>query len=55
MGDLKYGNPNATGQGNGLYLHAYSLEFKHPETGVVVTKTAQLPKKFTRIFKQIRL
>ncbi len=55
MGDLKYGNPNATGQGNGLYLHAYSLEFKHPETGVVISKTLQLPKKFNRIFKQIRL
>ena len=55
MGDLKYGNSGATGQGNGLYLHAYSLEFTHPETGIAICKTAQLPKKFTRIFNQIRL
>ena len=55
MGDIKYGNPLHTGQGNGLYLHGYSLEFTHPHTGLLISKTIQLPKKFTRIFKQIRL
>ena len=55
MGDIKYGDPLATGQGNGLYLHAFSLEFIHPHSGLVISKSIELPKKFKRIFKQIRL
>ena len=55
MGDIKYGDPLATGQGNGLYLHAFSLEFRHPHSGLVISKSIELPKKFKRIFKQIRL
>jgi len=55
MGDIKYGDPLATGQGNGLYLHAFSLKFIHPHSGLVISKSIELPKKFKRIFKQIRL
>ena len=55
MGDNQYGTDGNKGMGNGLYLHAYSIKFLHPETALTISEHIKLPKKFTRIFKQIRL
>ena len=55
MGDNQYGTDGNKGMGNGLYLHAYSIKFIHPETALTISEHIKLPKKFTRIFKQIRL
>ncbi|MDC1199625.1 pseudouridine synthase, partial [Flavobacteriaceae bacterium] len=55
MGDNQYGTDGNKGTGNGLYLHAYSLKFIHPATALTISEHIKLPKKFTRIFKQIRL
>ncbi len=50
FGDLKYGKEGLTGKGNGLYLHASSLDFSHPITSKVIKVTINLPKKFLKIF-----
>jgi len=50
FGDLKYGKEGLTGIGNGLYLHATSLAFKHPNTNNEVHTTIPLPKKFLKLF-----
>jgi 23S rRNA pseudouridine1911/1915/1917 synthase len=55
MGDNQYGTDGNKGMGNGLYLHAYSITFIHPATALTISEHIKLPKKFTRIFKQIRL
>ena len=55
MGDSQYGTDGNKGTGNGLYLHAYSIKFIHPATTHTISEHIKLPKKFTRIFKQIRL
>jgi 23S rRNA pseudouridine1911/1915/1917 synthase len=55
MGDNQYGTDGNKGMGNGLYLHAYSINFIHPATALTISEHIKLPKKFTRIFKQIRL
>jgi len=55
MGDNQYGTDGNKGMGNGLYLHAYSIKFIHPATALTISEHIKLPKKFTRIFKQIRL
>ena len=33
-----------------MYLHAYSLEFIHPNTKEKIIKTSELPKNFVKIF-----
>lgn len=53
MGDQKYGVEGLVSKGNGLYLHAYSLDFIHPVTHANISETMPLPKKFTRIFKDV--
>ena len=55
MGDNQYGTDGNKGTGNGLYLHGYSITFIHPATALTISEHIKLPKKFTRIFKQIRL
>lgn len=55
MGDNQYGTDGNKGTGNGLYLHGYSIKFLHPATALTISEHIKLPKKFTRIFKQIRL
>ena len=55
MGDNQYGTDGNKGMGNGLYLHAYSIKFIHPATALTISEHIKLPKKFTRIFEQIRL
>lgn len=50
LGDKEYGIEGLIHQGNGLYLHAYSLDFTHPFTNYKILINKALPPKFTRIF-----
>lgn len=50
MGDKQYFLPEKIHKGNGLYLHAKSLRFKHPKTNEVIFCDSDLPKKFKRLF-----
>lgn len=50
LGDKEYGNSELILKGNGLYLHASSLEFTHPFTQEKVSVIKELPKKFKKIF-----
>lgn len=51
LGDATYGKEELILKGKGLYLHASSLNFKHPFTGEQLCIAAPLPKKFTKIFE----
>jgi len=55
LGDKDYGIENLILKGKGLYLHAYSLKFKHPFTNEVVHLKDGLPQKFKKIFSTIKL
>ncbi len=50
LGDLKYGKEGLIGKGNGLYLHAFSLNFNHPFLKKDIEVSVSLPKKFTKLF-----
>lgn len=50
LGDKEYGMDGLILQKQGLYLHAYSLQFIHPFTKENIHITDPLPKKFTKIF-----
>jgi len=50
LGDIHYGKEGLIGKGNGLYLHASSLIFTHPETNKEVSVAIPLPKKFLKLF-----
>lgn len=50
FGDLKYGKEGLVSKGSGLFLHASSLQFIHPETGLELSIEKSLPKKFLRLF-----
>ena len=52
LGDKLYGKEGLILNGNGLYLHASTLEFMHPETKKTVSVKATLPKKFIRLFRR---
>ncbi|WP_255399299.1 RluA family pseudouridine synthase [Roseivirga sp. 4D4] len=50
LGDKDYGTEGLILKGKGLYLHAYSLEFKHPFTNDKILQIDELPLKFKKIF-----
>lgn len=50
LGDKEYGNKELILKGNGLYLHASTLEFMHPFTKEYISITKEFPKKFRKIF-----
>ena len=50
LGDATYGKEGLILKGKGLYLHASSLEFKHPVSNEPLKIIAPLPKKFLKIF-----
>ncbi|WP_299627978.1 RluA family pseudouridine synthase [uncultured Tenacibaculum sp.] len=54
LGDKDYYIEELLSYGNGLYLHASKLEFTHPFTQEKVSLTCLPPKKFSRIFPQIK-
>ncbi|MHA8262971.1 RluA family pseudouridine synthase [Lactobacillaceae bacterium Melli_B3] len=53
VGDPLYG-PRKTIKGNGQFLHAQVLGFKHPRTGEQLLFEAPLPKIFTQTLKSLR-
>ena len=52
LGDQEYGIENMILKGKGLYLHAFSLKFKHPFTNEEVHLKDELPQRFEKIFIQ---
>ncbi|MFY0598226.1 MAG: RluA family pseudouridine synthase [Cyclobacteriaceae bacterium] len=54
LGDKEYGIENLILNGKGLYLHAYSLKFIHPFTKEEVYLIDEFPRRFKKIFPQIK-
>ncbi|WP_282073557.1 RluA family pseudouridine synthase [Polaribacter atrinae] len=52
LGDKEYFLDGKILNGKGLYLHAATLEFKHPFTKTQIFISKELPKKFKKIFPQ---
>jgi 23S rRNA pseudouridine1911/1915/1917 synthase len=50
LGDKLYGKESLQLKGKGLYLHASTLNFKHPFTKENISITKDKPKKFKKIF-----
>ncbi len=50
LGDKDYFLKGLILKGKGMYLHAYSLEFKHPFTSEPLKLISELPNKFRKIF-----
>lgn len=50
LGDKDYGVEELILKGKGLYLHAFSLKFKHPITNEQLHLKDELPQKFEKIF-----
>lgn len=50
LGDKDYGKEGLILNGNGLYLHAKTVEFIHPFTEEKMTITSEIPKKFKKVF-----
>ena len=50
LGDKEYALEDLILKGRGLYLHAYSLEFRHPFTQQNIYIKDEIPEKFGRIF-----
>lgn len=55
LGDQTYGKEGLILKGKGLYLHAFSLEFEHPETKNTQRFIAKLPERFYKIFPNLDL
>jgi len=49
-GDNIYNKKEKDIRGNGLYLHALSISFLHPETNERISFKTEMPKKFKRLF-----
>jgi len=47
---MKYQGRITMSKGNGLYLHATSLAFKHPVTEEDISVSLDLPEKFEKLF-----
>ncbi|MFY0672807.1 MAG: RluA family pseudouridine synthase [Bacteroidia bacterium] len=50
LGDKEYGIQELILNGKGMYLHAFSVEFNHPETQEELKIVSEFPKKFVKIF-----
>ena len=50
LGDKDYGIEGLILHGKGLYLHAFSLGFKHPFTNESIYLEDELPKRFGKLF-----
>jgi 23S rRNA pseudouridine1911/1915/1917 synthase len=53
LGDANYGIEGLILKGKGLYLHSYSLEFKHPQTDESFEVKVPVPGKFLKIFPSL--
>lgn len=54
LGDKDYGLEDLILKGKGLYLHAFSLQFKHPFTGEKIHIQDELPQRFKKLFLQTK-
>ncbi|WP_442969091.1 RluA family pseudouridine synthase [Psychroserpens sp.] len=54
LGDKTYGIEPLILNGKGLYLHAYSLKFRHPFTHEDVHIKDECPQRFKNIFSEIK-
>jgi 23S rRNA pseudouridine1911/1915/1917 synthase len=52
LGDKEYGKEGLILNGKGLYLHAYRLEFQHPQTGEALSIHLRPPENFSKIFPE---
>lgn len=52
LGDNDYGIDGMILKGKGLYLHSWSLHFKHPFTDEQLAVDAPIPKKFLKLFSE---
>lgn len=52
LGDKQYGKEGLISHGNGLYLHAYALQFTHPISKADTIVIAPVPKKIKRLFPE---
>jgi 23S rRNA pseudouridine1911/1915/1917 synthase len=50
LGDKEYFLENKVLSGKGLFLHAATLDFRHPFTKEKISISKELPKKFIKIF-----
>jgi len=53
VGDPLYGRKITYASGFGQFLHAKSLGFEHPETGVFLEFESEMPKEFTEFLEEI--
>lgn len=53
FGDKTYYLNDKISKGNGMYLHAWKVSFKHPIDQLRLDIEAPIPKKFKRLFKSI--
>lgn len=53
LGDKDYGIENLILNGQGLYLHAYAIKFKHPFTHEDMDIKDDFPQRFKKIFPQL--
>ena len=51
LGDKDYGTDGLVLMGKGMYLHAFSLEFKHPFSKEKILIEDPLPAKFKKLFE----
>lgn len=51
LGDKDYGIDGLILKGKGIYLHAYSVEFRHPKNKEEMKLVVELPSKYSRVFK----
>ena len=50
LGDQVYGKEGLILKGKGLYLHAMSLEFTHPNSNQLIKIKAEPPNRFNKLF-----
>ena len=55
LGDKIYGIDSLKLKGNGLYLHAATISFLHPFTKEKISVSKEIPKKFLKIFPDIKI
>ena len=53
LGDPVYSRPDPSFPSATLMLHAYSLEIRHPSTGVMMSFKAELPQRFLSVMKAL--
>ncbi len=55
LGDKLYSPTDKVSKGNGLYLHAWKVSFRHPFQEMSMEFSSSVPKKFRRLFQNINI